>query len=843
MKNVIVKVYAGLVCPRRSLDCMKIEKYFRMNGCLITDNPGEATHLVIITCGFIDRNIRESIAIIRETQKFGAEILVGGCLEDIARDILEANFNGKTFTTKNIGKIESYFPEFAIKFSDVPDANDLHDYREIDFMIGKRKVISEKVYLDRIRDYLCRKYYTIRIAEGCNCNCTYCSHINAIGKYVSKPVALCVREFEKGYQDGHRMFKITSMDTGYYGLDIQYTLPDLLNEFANIHDDVSFILEDINPVWINKFRIEIMDLVKRKKILAIQSPIQSGCGSILKKMNRWHDIAKCREMFKDIKRTDSEIILSTEVLVGFPGETDSDFSATLDFLKDVSMEFVYAYPYYENKYIKSSGIFPKCDRSVISARMEQTADFLDRNNISYSIMKKAQTDDKADIIDVRLPNGYNVRAIENSRSIIEEIWETGFYDRGFTIKSGMTVIDVGANQGFYSLYAASKGARVISVEPDPLNFRILVENIQMNSLENMISVFNGAIVQKAGSVALYSMDYNEPFASGMVTTTIEYTSILKAYQNRRFNTSEVVGITLGELLYEYKIGHVDVLKIDTEGAELDILRGLPDEMSSRIDKIVMETHGTYKERDICHLIVQKGFRITQFRKLSGMYNTGFIFAENNSAGTLQAEVSPKAILSMPQYAWRGNAILLDGTDSFPMSKPDAELRYKWMIDGEVADEVNPSMSVSFDKTGYHGIELSVRDEYGYADFIRRRIWIFSGSYFIKPPDEKKLAIGGEDRVELMGGTNHYVIDLPDWWGQTTRLLVSAKYLKITSMNIVLEYNGEKFNLDKYFNELKFDVYPLEIVSVMSVKPVLRFSIRSDTAEIIRLKWWIVSVNE
>jgi cyclopropane fatty-acyl-phospholipid synthase-like methyltransferase len=64
-----------------------------------------------------------------------------------------------------------------------------------------------------------------------------------------------------------------------------------------------------------------------------------------------------------------------------------------------------------------------------------------------------------------LPNGYKITAIENTRIVFNEIWDEKIYENDFTIKEGMIVLDIGANQGFFSLYAASKGAHVISVEP------------------------------------------------------------------------------------------------------------------------------------------------------------------------------------------------------------------------------------------------------------------------------------------------------------------------------------------------------------------------------------------
>jgi MiaB/RimO family radical SAM methylthiotransferase len=386
MNKYKIKLYAGLVCPRRSLDYKKLEKYFSENGCEIVKKPEDATHIIIITCGFIDRNIQESIDLINTLKKYNAKLIVGGCLKDIAEDILNQNFSGDVITTKRLDKIDDLFPDFSKKLKSIKDANSLHDYHEIDSILGKRKMIVEKIFSDEVKSFLWSKAFIIRIAEGCNCKCTYCSHRNAIGKYISKSVEECIAEFKTGYQNGEKLFRITSMDTGCYGLDIGTNLPSLIDKFIEIADDVKFILEDINPMWMNKYNDEILRLVKSNKIVGFQTPFQSGSPEILKKMKRWNNSQKFLTILKSIKDADPNIHLSTEILLGFPGETEDDFFITMNFLKNAAFDFTYIYPYFENEYVESKNIFPKCSKETIEKRLEEAITFCNDNKISYSIM-------------------------------------------------------------------------------------------------------------------------------------------------------------------------------------------------------------------------------------------------------------------------------------------------------------------------------------------------------------------------------------------------------------------------------------------------------------------------
>jgi tRNA A37 methylthiotransferase MiaB len=255
----------------------------------------------------------------------------------------------------------------------------------VDRLLGKRSKVIEKLYFDRSELDMFEETFVIRIGEGCNCRCTFCSHRNAIGPYKSKDEAECIKEFKLGYKNGYRIFRITSMDTGRYGLDIKSSLPGLLNKFLAEADDVEFILEDINPLWINKYGEKLIDLAGLKKIRVLQAPVQSGSAGVLKKMRRWADVDKLKKLLLAIKGANPAMIFATEILIGFPTETEDDFLMTMRFLEDTNIDYSYVYPYYENKNMESSKIYPKCSRDVIDKRLDNAIKYFDENKISYSV--------------------------------------------------------------------------------------------------------------------------------------------------------------------------------------------------------------------------------------------------------------------------------------------------------------------------------------------------------------------------------------------------------------------------------------------------------------------------
>lgn len=132
-----------------------------------------------------------------------------------------------------------------------------------------------------------------------------------------------------------------------------------------------------------KYEEELAQLCKNKKIKKIMTCIQSGNPRVLKLMKRYADINKLLKVSTILKKKDPELLLSTEIIVGVPTETEKEFEDTLHFVKEANFDFLYIYPYYENPGIPSANIVPKCSRQVIKQRMNQAVDFFEINKISY----------------------------------------------------------------------------------------------------------------------------------------------------------------------------------------------------------------------------------------------------------------------------------------------------------------------------------------------------------------------------------------------------------------------------------------------------------------------------
>jgi FkbM family methyltransferase len=200
-----------------------------------------------------------------------------------------------------------------------------------------------------------------------------------------------------------------------------------------------------------------------------------------------------------------------------------------------------------------------------------------------------------------LKNGlkYEVRAGTCDRGIIDEIYAYACYTpAGFEIKEGDTVIDVGAQIGIFSTYAAhlSKTGKVYSFEPFPENFNMLQKNIDLNSLYN-IEAFPVALAAQEGSMDFFLSDNSGGHS---------------LHGSDKQSKISVRGRTLASFMTEKNIAKVDYFKIDCEGGEYDIFFNSGDEVFSKISKIGMEYHNLDEARNVDKMkafLEGKGFEV------------------------------------------------------------------------------------------------------------------------------------------------------------------------------------------------------------------------------------------
>lgn len=381
-------------CSLRRLDSNKIQRYLTKNNCIIVKKPSKADIIICTTCAF--NNEEENIALskVKELGKYKAELIVAGCLPSIAKEELDKIFSGRFIETKQIEKIDELFQENQYKFNKLADSNSVWVNQEekglkrwkrrfrILFKQIKSRMSFREIYLfiSKYGRLKVGSIYYLRISRGCVGNCSYCATKKAVGPLKSKPLDVCLSEFENGLKNGEENFIIIADDVGAYGIDVGKTFPDLINEILKIKGSYSINIEGINPRWLVKYISDFQQIFKDKRIKGISVPIQSANNRVLETMNRPYEKEKMLDAFLKIKNTNPDLEVGTDIIVGFPTEIEEEFIESINFIKDAKLDTGNIFTYSCKTKTKAELIEPKVPKKEMIRRMECARDMLRKSN-------------------------------------------------------------------------------------------------------------------------------------------------------------------------------------------------------------------------------------------------------------------------------------------------------------------------------------------------------------------------------------------------------------------------------------------------------------------------------
>mgnify|MGYP004701571933 FL=1 len=403
MKEKVFIEEAG--CNRRQLDIKSIRNYLESNSYELVDRPEDADKILVATCAFKKLEEDESIQRLRHFRKYGAEMFVYGCLPDIAEDRYREFADIPNVAPREIEKIELLFPGNTKSYAEVADNN----------LIGKKsnnifksivRTVQTQPTMDRefwhrmfasgrkkVTDIISPPVtpYYLFVCRGCLGKCSYCAIRKSIGLVRSKPIAAVVAEFQSGIKDGYRDFTILGDDPGCYGIDLEISLPELLQSlFADAAEDkerkskgeVVFRLNEIHPKFLIPYTETFLAMERFASVRSILCPIQSGSNRILELMQREHTAEDFEEAVKQIRTQQPETVFNTQLIIGFPSETEEDFHESLDRVARCQFNSVVIFPY-DDKFGSDSSLMPeKVSEKVIQKRMRQAFQYFAKAGVT-----------------------------------------------------------------------------------------------------------------------------------------------------------------------------------------------------------------------------------------------------------------------------------------------------------------------------------------------------------------------------------------------------------------------------------------------------------------------------
>ena len=222
----------------------------------------------------------------------------------------------------------------------------------------------------------------VKIQDGCENFCSYCIIPYTRGKQRSKDPDLVIKEIETLVSNGYKEIVLTGIHTGHYGSDLQTTFPDLLKRIVKING-----LERlrISSIEITELNDEFFEVLKDNPIIVshLHIPLQAGSDTVLQAMNRKYLTNYFENKVKKIREIRPDISLTTDVIVGFPGETEEEFQETLDFVSKIKFTKVHVFPYSRRKGTKADTMPNQIPENIKKERVKRLIDLSNKLEKEY----------------------------------------------------------------------------------------------------------------------------------------------------------------------------------------------------------------------------------------------------------------------------------------------------------------------------------------------------------------------------------------------------------------------------------------------------------------------------
>ena len=331
--------FISLGCPKNTVDSERMLGKLAQDGYTLQPDASGADVVVVNTCGFIEPARQESLAVIREMlalKKAGkiGSVVVAGCMAERQREVLLE-------LVPEVDQIVGVFGREEIV--QVVDRAVAHvDEQRSLFRPAPVRALEDTARL-RITP---RHFAYLKISEGCDRLCTYCAIPKMRGKHITKPIEEVIREAKELVADGVRELIVVAQDTTYYGFDLygRTRLAELLRELNGVEG-----LEWIRVLYAypEHFTDDVIDALSpsSKIIPYLDMPLQHINDRVLKRMLRRVDRTETETLLKKLRAELPDLALRTTFIVGFPGETESEYEELKEFVASTKFERLGVFPY------------------------------------------------------------------------------------------------------------------------------------------------------------------------------------------------------------------------------------------------------------------------------------------------------------------------------------------------------------------------------------------------------------------------------------------------------------------------------------------------------------------
>lgn len=330
------------------------------------NSPLEANIYIINTCTVTNEADKKDRKLIHTTRTNhpNSILIVMGCYSQLNPNDIDADIIiGNKYKSEIVNLINEFQKEHKkiIKVDNITKTN------------------FEDMYINR---FITHTRAFVKIQDGCNAFCAYCAIPYARGGIRSKDFDKVISEVTNLVNNGYKEIVLTGIHTGRYGIEKNTNLETLLKELVKIPNIFRIRLSSIE---INEITDGIIDLINNNDIMAkhLHIPLQSGSDTILKSMNRLYDTKFFIDRVDYIRKEIPDISITTDLILGFPGETEKEYKETLNSLKKINFTKIHTFPYSKRNGTKAASMPNQVDGITKKCRVKEVINLSNKNEINF----------------------------------------------------------------------------------------------------------------------------------------------------------------------------------------------------------------------------------------------------------------------------------------------------------------------------------------------------------------------------------------------------------------------------------------------------------------------------
>ena len=378
----------NLGCKVNAYETEAMEELLKMDGFTIVGFDEIADVYVVNTCSVTNIADRKSRQMIHKCKKLNPDacVVAAGCYvqnfgKEVAEELGADIILGNNKKNELVGRIHQYFENLDSTSGLILDWIDIND----------GNVAYENMHIEKDSEHT-RAF--VKVQDGCNQFCSYCIIPFARGRIRSRDIDDVVSEVTGLAKNGYKEVVITGIHLSSYGSGTDYNLADLLEAIQNIDGVERIRLGSLEP------QIVTEDFAKRVSALSKMCPhfhlsLQSGCDSVLVRMNRKYTIEEYTKGVEILRRYFKEPAITTDIIVGFPGETQEEFDITASYVQEIAFYELHVFAYSKRKGTKAASMPGQITNAV---KKERSAKLISLGNQSTAAYRQSFIGKELDIL-------------------------------------------------------------------------------------------------------------------------------------------------------------------------------------------------------------------------------------------------------------------------------------------------------------------------------------------------------------------------------------------------------------------------------------------------------------